>query len=171
MMMLISGPNGSGKSRYAEQLAETYCLPRYYIATMVSQNAENEARIEKHRLQRAGLDFHTIEEPWRVGAAPVEENALVLLEDVSNLLANLIFVEGGDREQALCEILRLADRCRHLLIVTISGLDAAQYEGETARYIADLQWLNARLLSLADAAVEMENGQPVVRKGNIHDLS
>ena len=139
MITLVAGGNGSGKSRYAEaQIAETQG-PRVYIATMVSQNEENRQRIEKHRRQRAGLDFTTVEEPWQVSAVPVPEGAVVLLE----------------------EIRRLADRCGQLVLVTITGLDADGYDGETAAYIRDLDWLNDRLAQMADQVIEMRDGEPV----------
>ena len=161
MITLVAGGNGSGKSRYAEaQIAETQG-PRVYIATMVSQNEENRQRIEKHRRQRAGLDFTTVEEPWQVSTVPVPEGAVVLLEDVSNLLANLVFSANGTREQALAEISRLADRCGQLVLVTITGLDANGYHGETAAYIRDLDWLNDRLAQMADQVIEMRDGEPV----------
>lgn len=171
MMILISGSNGSGKSVFAEQLAAKTDLPRYYIATMVSQNEENERRIEKHRRQRAGLGFLTQEIPCRVGQAAVTGDSLVLLEDASNLLANLIFTGQGDLEDALSEIHLLRNKCRHLLVVTISGLDETAYDGETAAYIRAMAQLNQQLFALCDIAVELTDGQPVIRKGEFCDLT
>jgi len=169
MMILIAGGNGSGKSAYAERLAAQMGEPRFYVATMVSQSPENEQRIEKHRRQRAGLAFHTIEEPCHVGKAAVTEDSVVLLEDASNLLGNMLFADHGTAEQALGEILALQKRCRHLLVVTISGLPETQYTGETADYIRALTWLNQRLFAHSDAAVEMQNEAPVIRKGMLDD--
>ena len=170
MMILISGRNGSGKSLFAEKLAATADLPRYYIATMISQSDENDKRIEKHRRQRAGLGFTTLELPCHVGQANVSLDSLVLLEDASNLLANLVFTEQGTVRDALDEIEALRDKCRYLIVVTISGLDGATYDGETADYIRSMEQLNGYLLELADAAVELVNGKPVMRKGDPYDL-
>ena len=170
MMILISGSNGSGKSLFAEKLAATVALPRYYIATMVSQNAENDQRIEKHRRQRAGLGFTTFEIPCHAGQAEVSSDSLVLLEDASNLLANLVFTEQGTVRDALDEIEALRDKCRCLFVVTISGLDETAYDGETADYIRSMEQLNEHLLSMADAAVELVNRKPVMRKGDPYDL-
>jgi len=170
MMVLISGSNGSGKSLFAEKLAATAELPRYYIATMVSQSKENDQRIEKHRRQRAGLGFTTFEIPCHVGQAEVPPDSLVLLEDASNLLANLVFTEQGTVRDALDEIEALRDKCRYLIVVTISGLDETAYDGETADYIRSMEQLNEHLLSMADAAVELVNGKPVMRKGDPYDL-
>ncbi len=171
MMIVVSGPNGSGKSRHAEELASQIHLPRFYIATMVSQSAENDARIEKHRRQRQGLDFQTMEIPWKVGDCQIPEESLVLLEDASNLLANLIFADHGAREQALEEILRLKTRCRHLIVVTISGMEADQFEGETAQYIRDLQWLNEKLYQLSDETIEMTGGSKLSLRDQSADWS
>lgn len=170
MMMLISGGNGSGKSAFAEQLISAAAGPRYYVATMAPETPDNRQRIEKHRRQRAGLDFVTVEEPCDVGSAPVAADAVVLLEDVSNLLGSWLFVRKGTREQTLEEILTLSRRCRHLLVVTISGLCADDYDGETAEYIHALNWLNTQLFDCADAAVTLAEGKPVWHKGEEHDL-
>ena len=146
-------------------------MPRYYIATMVSQSEENEQRIEKHRRQRDGLDFQTIEEPCFVSRAEVPANSMVLLEDASNLLANMVFAEHGTAEDALHEIMALKGKCRQLLVVTISGLSAEQYDGETADYIRTMEWLNERLYDEADIAVELQNGEPKCRKVNWNSIS
>ena len=161
MITLVAGGNGSGKSRFAESLIDTMQGPRIYIATMDPQNEENRARIEKHRLQRADLHFTTVEEPWQVSRVPVPQDAAVLLEDVSNLLGNLLFVAGGRREQALEEIRSLAARCANLVLVTISGLEDSAYDGETAAYIRDIRWLNGALYALSDRVLKMQNGAPV----------
>lgn len=161
MMTLIFGSNGSGKSVYAESLVAQMAGPRYYIATMVAENEENRQRIEKHRRQRAGLNFQTVEEPWQVGSIPVPEDAVVLLEDASNLMGNVLFAANGKKEQALEEILRLRSRCKDLLVVAIGGLCPDGYDGETAAYIRDLCWLHDRLLEEADRAVELRRGEVI----------
>ncbi len=164
-LILIAGPNSSGKSRYAESLVAQSRAERYYIATMIEQNAENHARIEKHRAQRANLAFETLELPHRVGDAPVTPESVVLLEDVSNLLANVMFERGGCGRDVLADIRQLRQRCGVLLAVTISGLCAGEYEGETAAYIKDMAWLNAQLSAEADGVVEMQDGVAVWEKG------
>lgn len=166
MMILISGENGSGKSLFAEKLAAASKLPRYYLATMVAQSEENEKRIAKHRLQRKDLNFTTVEEPCYVSGISVPADSLVLLEDASNLLGNMLFSIRGTREDALREILQLRDACEQLLVVTISGLSAEGYDGETEAYIRDLQWLNEQLYAQADGAVELRHGVSVWRKGS-----
>lgn len=164
-LILISGPNGSGKSRFAEQLIAQTRGKRYYIATMRLETEDNLCRIEKHRRQRADLGFTTLELSCRVGDAPVGVDSFVLLEDVSNLLGNAMFQCGADENEVYHDILALSQRCAVLTAVTISGLNARDYEGETADYIAALNRLNSRLFQCAAAAAELTEGIPRWQKG------
>lgn len=165
MLVLISGPNSSGKSLFAEGLISRAGGERFYIATMVPQTEDNRRRIEKHRAQRQGLNFTTLELPYGVGSAPVTPGSAVLLEDVSNLMANGFFERGRGADDVLRDILALSRRCSLLVAVTISGLSADGYDGETADYIAALTSLNQALLREADLAAEMRDGNPDYRKG------
>ena len=81
MLVLISGPNSSGKSLFAEGLVSRAGSERFYIATMVPRTEDNRRRIEKHRAQRQGLNFTTLELPYEVGSAPVTPGSAVLLLD------------------------------------------------------------------------------------------
>lgn len=163
--VLVSGPNSSGKSRYAEQLIAGTEGPRYYIATMIPCTQENHRRIEKHRVQRKDLGFRTIESPYGVGNIPVPQDGIVLLEDVSNLLANALFDRQISPDRVFADICSLAGRCRMLVAVTISGLSPDGCDEETAAYIDALNRLNRKLYDVASAAVSMENGHPVCQKG------
>ena len=169
-LWLISGANSSGKSRYAESLAAQCGPDRFYIATMIEQSADDAARIQKHRTQRSPLAFHTLELPHEVGTAPVTPASVVLLEDVSNLLCNVIFEKKGTAQQVLADIRQLQNHCGGLIAVTISGLDEKEYEGETADYIRALRWLNCQLYESADGACQMKNGAPIWQKGEFHAI-
>lgn len=162
-LKVILGPNGSGKSLYAEDLAVSCEGQRLYVATMVPQNQENHRRIEKHRLQRRGKGFITIEEPLCMSCIPVAKDSVVLLEDASNLVANRIFgTHPGTYKPVLEDILTLAGRCKTLIAVSISGMKAEEYDGETADYIRSLNELNANLIQHASLAVEMRDGTPML---------
>ena len=170
MLIMISGANGSGKSRYAERIVARTMGKRYYIATMRPCSEEDLQRIEKHREQRKGLHFTTLECQTRVGAAAVETGSVVLLEDVSNLLANAMFECGGDEVSVYADIEALLARCRLLIAVTITGLNADGYDGETAAYIRALNGLNQRLYDRAAAVVTMKNGAPFAEKGEPDEI-
>ena len=143
---------------------------RYYIATMRPCTEDNHRRVEKHRRQREGLDFRTLELAWRVQDAPITADAVVLLEDVSNLFANVLFDKNGSADDVFRDIRGLMDRCRMLVAVTISDMDAGEYEGETADYINGVNHINQRLYDLAEVAVTMRDRQPVYQKGGPDEI-
>ena len=160
-IILVIGPNGSGKSLFAESLAVSCGTKRIYLATMVSQNEENEKRIEKHRIQRCEKNFITIEKDWDVDQIDVDADSVVLLEDVSNLLANGIFIHHKNSADAFHQILSLANRCQKLIAVNIKDLSPEGYDGETAAYINGINELNDLLTSAAASVYHMKDGKPV----------
>ena len=170
ILVLISGSNNSGKSIYAEQLIAKTIGKRYYIATMRPCTEDNHRRIKRHRAQRQGLGFDTIESPYQVGNAPVSSDGVVLLEDVSNLLANAMFEKGGSSDSVFRDICTLADRCRILVVVTIAGLKDDGYDAETVAYINGLNEINQKLFDKASVAISMQEGTPVYQKGDVHVL-
>lgn len=68
MFVLVTGGAASGKSAYAENLLlRSPASPKCYLATMLAQDAESRARVERHRAMRKGKGFLTLECPllWR----------------------------------------------------------------------------------------------------------
>lgn len=160
-LLLILGANSSGKSLYAESIATRYSANPVYIATMVPQNDENLRRIEKHKAQRSGKNFKVLELPVNISAADVKDTDVVLLEDVSNLMANGMFTAGKSAEQTLEDIMALCRKCRMLIAVSISGLCSDEYDGETKQYIDGLNFLNEHLAKNAASVTEMQNSVAV----------
>lgn len=172
-LILVSGENNSGKSRFAEQLIAKMTGNRIYLATMRPCTEENHRRIAKHKKQREGLHFQTLELPFEVGDAPVRETDVVLLEDVSNLLANVLFEKKGTVNGVYEDLFRLYQRAGTLVAVTITGLepetgegDEAGYDEETKAYIRALNELNTRLEDLSDQVFVMQEGEAVRKKGD-----
>ena len=170
ILVLVSGSNNSGKSVYAEQLIAKTAGDRYYIATMRPCTEDNHHRIEKHRAQRQGLGFTTIECPYQVGNISISSDGVVLLEDVSNLLANAMFEKGDSSDSVFNDISALADRCKMLVAVTITGLEDQGYDEGTTAYINGLNAINRKLFEKASAVISMQEGTPVYEKGDIHVL-
>lgn len=115
MMYLIIGGSGSGKSAYAEELL--FSLPdagkKYYIATMQVYDEESRRRVQKHRKQREGKRFDTIEQPVHVSGALTQMDAgkkSAMLECVSNLVANEMFAKDIYVENIYAEDM-YADDC------------------------------------------------------------
>ena len=80
MLILLIGTSNSGKSRFAEKIASRFPGPRIYAATMVPCGAAGAARVDKHRRQRAGRGFVTVECPRGLDGISAGKNALVLLD-------------------------------------------------------------------------------------------
>ena len=122
MLSVIIGGAGSGKSAFAEDLVCRLPGQRLYIATMTAKDAESLRRIAKHREARAGRGFQTLERGLNLAGAVecgdgIPKRANVLLEDLSNLLANEMFHSDVPFR---CEHdgmprLFVADRTGHLL--------------------------------------------------------
>lgn len=153
-IQLVFGPNGSGKSLYAETLAAQTAAPLVYIATMIPQTEDNFSRIEKHRRQREGKGFLTMEEPWDIDLLSISKEAVVLLEDASNLLANGIFQHRQNASVCFQKIQTLAKNCQKLIIVSITGLTPGEYDDETNNYILQLNELNQMLRSVASECIQ-----------------
>lgn len=183
MLFLITGASGSGKSEYAETLVcqlarKEQITKKIYVATMERESSEARKRIARHRALRAGKGFTTLEAPLGfLSEVPESEKELssckgsvVLLECMSNLLANLMFSAGLDgcaaRDEALCQMERLQNACGHLAIVTNEIFsDGAFYEGEMREYVRSLAEINRCLAERSDVFCEIVYTIPVFLKG------
>ena len=170
MLILVTGQTGSGKSVFAETLAVRLRETRYYIATMLPHGAEGASRVQKHQAQRAGLGFITLELPYAVGEAAIPAGAAVLLEDVSNLLANAMFDKNASAAEVFQDMVKLCRRVGCVIAVTVSEFEDGDYSEETLRYIRALKCLNRKLSGLADTVIEMHEVTPVFIKGVRHEL-
>ena len=169
MLAFIFGGSGSGKSEYAEQrILEAGEMPRYYVATMEPFGEEGKKRIKRHQKLRAGKGFVTIECATHLEQLQLPEKGAVLLEDLSNLLANEIWSEDGrgwsqDLAEDICRsIERLADG-QQLTVVVGNDIhrDGEPQTPEMEQYASLLAECQTRLAALADEVVEVVCGIPV----------
>lgn len=173
MMIVVTGGSGSGKSAYAEkQILQFGEMSRYYIATMENRDAESQKRVDRHRAMRADKKFVTVECPYDLQEIQLEKAGAVLLECMSNLVANELFVKDGmaHMEQTVEKIVkgiqRLKAQCRHFVVVTNEVFsDGLQYDEWTGEYIRCLGMVNQHLSELADQVVEVVYTIPVMQKG------
>ena len=98
MIHLVTGGSGSGKSEYAENWLTgrnkkdgTYI----YIATMQPYTEETMKKIERHHRLRAGKGFRTLEKYTDLSELEIPKNQGILLECISNLVANELYREDG----------------------------------------------------------------------------
>jgi len=148
-LRLVYGGSGSGKSDLAEGLLDT-CLDKIYLATMPFAG-ENIGRIDRHRRRRAGKGFWTIERTKDISGLPLADNAVVLLEDLPNLLANTMFLPDGTvdyhaDDKVREDLLYLIDRCMELVIVSDDIFSSGiSYDRLTERYMSMLGSLHGFL--------------------------
>lgn len=95
---LVLGGARSGKSAHAEGLARATGLDRVYVATAQAFDDEMRERIERHRADRAGDGWRTVEEPIGLPAAIARESRpdVVLLVDCLTLWLSNLILSGRD---------------------------------------------------------------------------
>lgn len=187
MLYVVTGGSGSGKSAFAEDLAvkinkEFVGNHLYYLATMHAYDKESVLRIKRHRQMRKGKGFITIEQELFLGVNiedslyALDEAGTYLLEDLSNLLANEMYL-GTHKEwfsdrwgaDGLYEkLIILSQKKSNLIIVTNEIFsDDGNYDRETESFLMQLGYLNCRLAGEADGVVEVVCGIPVWQKGRL----
>ena len=177
MKVLVTGGASSGKSAWAEGVALSLPTPHVYVATMEPYGDEAAARIAHHRELRAGKGFVTVERPRDFAGLTLPSEAAegtVLLEDLGNLVANELFVDGREipAEEALETVDRglsaLESRCANLVVVTNEiGSDAGAYGEGTRAYQRLLGSIACRLAARFDVVAECVFGIPQVVKGEL----
>ena len=171
MTILVTGGSGSGKSLLAEQISfRLKRIPFYYLATMQVWDAECEARIARHREQRAGRGFQTVEVPVHLAekAMTLELGGTALLDCISNLTANEQFGENAsDTVQAVVDgVLAVQKRMMHLVIVTNEVCsDVPPEDPSMQAYLQNMGRINCILAKRADVVIEVCSGIPILWKG------
>ena len=171
MNVFISGGAKNGKSSFAQDLAvkmakEKKC-PLYYVATMIPHDDEDRARIERHRNDRRGLGFRTIECGTDIDRELADKEGVFLIDSVTALLSNEMFRPDGtvDSEASI----RISERLKNLC-ATHDGLvfvsdniygDGVEYDELTDGYIRGLAIIDRALAKVCDRVVEMIHGFPV----------
>ena len=161
MFYLVSGPEKSGKSAKAETLAVRLGENRIYLATMVPYGEEGKKRVEHHRGLREDKGFQTVECPVDIDQADIPENAVVLLECILNLAANICFGTENcpphtaeETIRLVCEkVDRLNEKCQELIVVTGQMEYDQGYDEETRTYIEAVHEINRRLAQKADQVI------------------
>ncbi|MCD8347400.1 MAG: bifunctional adenosylcobinamide kinase/adenosylcobinamide-phosphate guanylyltransferase [Lachnospiraceae bacterium] len=183
-------------NRGAEKKANAHCVTSLrcvYIATMIPYGEDGKRRVERHRRLRREKHFETIEcytgleflwldtalhdtsrkEATAAGTVSGERRPeteyVVLLECMSNLVANEVFEPNGAGDGTVEAILRgiesLRRQARHLIVVTNEVFsDGVSYDAETMRYLSYLGAVNQAMAAQADMVTEVVYGIPVTVK-------
>ena len=204
MLHIVYGGSASGKSSYAESFAmslqgEGRLL---YIATMYPYkwntteiDPETMQRIERHRAMRADKGFDTVECYRHVEHIVAKRQDVLLLECMSNLLANEMYLEQDSDDVGLAEtmsevekagvgmsetlspvsnkivqaLVNLSTRVQDVVIVTndvFSDGGSLTYDESTREYVKNLAEINCALARVAETVTEVVCGIPVIVKKN-----
>ena len=191
MLHIVYGGSASGKSSYAESFAmslqgEGRLL---YIATMYPYkwntteiDPETMQRIERHRAMRADKGFDTVECYRHVEHIVAKRQDVLLLECMSNLLANEMYLEpdsnaGSDMAETMSPVsnkivqalVNLSTRVQDVVIVTndvFSDGGSLTYDESTLEYVKNLAEINCALARVAETVTEVVCGIPVIVKKN-----
>lgn len=173
MFLVVTGGSGSGKSEYAEKWlvnrgAEN--RKRYYIATMMPFGEEEKEKVKRHQSQRKDRNFLTIEQYTELSAIEISQGADVLLDCMSNLVANEMYSEKGSHELVEESVEKgidfLLKKVENLVVVTNEVFsDGITYDTETEKYMRHLGRINQMLAQKADMVIEVVYSIPVYLKG------
>lgn len=204
MLHIVYGGSASGKSSYAESFAmslqgEGRLL---YIATMYPYkwntteiDPETMQRIERHRAMRADKGVDTVECYRHVEHIVAKRQDVLLLECMSNLLANEMYLEPDSDDGGLAEtmsevektgvgmsetlspvskkivqaLVNLSTRVQDVVIVTndvFSDGGSLTYDESTREYVKNLAEINCALAREAATVTEVVCGIPVIVKKN-----
>ena len=177
MNMFVSGGCKNGKSMFAQQkaleLSRQKQVPLYYVATMIPADGEDDARIKRHRKERAGWGFETIEQGLDICKLlkrnGVDSNGVFLLDSVTALLSNEMFANGivdsdaGVRTaNGLCEF---AEKTGNTIFVSdfLYG-EMTMYDDITETYRRFLAQIDRQLAAVCENVVEYSYGIPLYYK-------
>ena len=174
MSTFISGGCKNGKSYYAQRIAKSAGAPLYYIATMIPHDDEDDARILRHRNERDGWGFETLECGADILSCldRADPDGSFLLDSVTALLSNEMFAPDGFHPEApkkiaaeLCEFVRLAPKT--VLVSDFIYSDAALYDEWTETYRRGLAHIDCAVAQACDNVLEVVNSQILCFKGEL----
>lgn len=173
MLTLVTGGSGSGKSEFAENTAVSYKSKKLiYIATMYPYDDEAYKKIERHKIMRKNKNFDTIECFTNLESLDIPSGTTVLLDCMSNLVANEMYHDNGAKELTVESIIKgvkkIKESADNFVIVTNEVFsDGIEYDEETKKYLKNLGDINSAIGKLSDNVVEVVYTIPIFKKGAI----
>ena len=196
MRVFVSGGCKNGKSYYAQRLAvkqgkqgdgspawvqggkqedgSPTLHPLYYIATMRPADAEDDIRIARHREEREGWGFTTLEQPSCIESIldKCDTRGSFLLDSLTALLANEMFPPGGGVNERAAEdiaegLARVMSGIENIVIVSdYIYSDAIVYDPLTEMYRRFLAGLDRVAAKGCDAVIEVAYAGVIVHKSD-----
>ena len=177
MTCFISGGAKCGKSDLAQALTLSLANGgrHYYVATLISSGAEDDARIQKHLEDRAGMGFETVECFRNIMDClkTADRDGAFLVDSVTSLIQNALFPAEKNYEMDIAaarrcaeELVAFAQTVRHGVFVSdYIYSDAERYSESTEMYRKCLADIDRRLAKICDTVIEVSGGQPIIYKG------
>ena len=174
MSVFISGGCKNGKSSYAQRVAAAGGRPLYYVATMIPHDGEDRARIDRHRAERAGWGFETLECGTDILSAleRADPRGSFLVDSVTALLSNEMFPATGiDHDAparvsaALVAFVRRAPNT--VLVSDYIYSDALRYDDWTEAFRRGLAQIDRALAAACESVLEVACGRVIVHKGGL----
>jgi len=173
MRIFISGGCKNGKSYMAQRLAKAQQKDKlYYVATMRSADPEDDGRIARHRLDRAGWGFETVEQPDNIGGMleKCDSSGSFLLDSFTALLANEMFrgsgVDGRAAEKINADLAAILSAVGDIVFVSdYIYSDAIIYDPLTELYRKSLAQIDRFAAGRCEIVLESVYSNIIVHKG------
>lgn len=174
MKIFISGGAKNGKSYHAQCLAKAQATGiLYYIATMAPRDDEDRERVERHRRERDGWGFDTVEQSHDIAEimSRCDTSASFLLDSTTALLSNEMFSAQGEIDHAAPQ--KIARELELILaginnIVIVSDYifsDCIIYDADSEAYRRGLAYLDRICAQNCDIVLEVSSGNIMIHKG------
>ena len=168
---MITGGSRSGKSRHAQQLGESLPGQKLFIATCPVTDEEMRQRIERHRLDRQGAGWQTVEETVDLEQALTANGAaeVVLIDCLTLWINNLLFTDAAnslDEEAVSVKARKLAEACRArsgvvIMVTNEVGLGIVPENALARRYRDLVGRCNQEIAAAADKVIMSICGIPL----------
>ena len=179
MTIFISGGCKNGKSTLAEDCCVKLSAggPLYYVATMLAYDDEDRERIKRHRSNRRGKGFKTLEQPRCITDCLKKsdyKNGTYLIDSVTALLINEMY--SPDRQEAdpeaaertAAELAEFARSVKNAVFVSdFIYSEGADYSEYTEEYMKALAVCDKALAKSCDCVAEISAGLPILYKGEL----
>jgi len=174
MRVFISGGCKNGKSYHAQRLARAQWTDSlHYIATMKPVDKEDQERVLKHRRERDGWGFITVEQPTDIEKilGKCGHGSSFLLDSLTALLANEMFLQDGSVNDKAAEkiengLLQVLDSAENIVIVSdYLYSDACQFDALSEKYRKSLARLDRVAAKTCDIVLEIVYANVIVHKG------
>ena len=174
MRIFISGGCKNGKSYHAQRLTKAQRTNSlYYIATMKPADYEDDERIARHRMERDGWGFITIEQPVNIEKIleKSDGSGSFLLDSLTALLANEMFlpdgsVNGEAAKKITGGLTQVINETKNIVIISdYIYSDAAFYDPLSEAYRKSLAEIDRVAAEICETVLEVTFANIIVHKG------